>query len=122
MYCPQCRVEFREGVTKCSDCGIPLVAALPPEPKVESESDTQPDLELEDVAAPIQDMVTILDTGDAIRAAMARGILRDAGIPFYVAGESYEGFNTSWRHQILVEPGREVEARDALQLIENTAS
>jgi hypothetical protein len=32
MYCPKCRTEFRKGFKTCSDCGVPLVAELPPEP------------------------------------------------------------------------------------------
>lgn len=32
MYCPNCRVEYRAGVTECADCGAPLVEELPPEP------------------------------------------------------------------------------------------
>jgi hypothetical protein len=30
MYCPKCRAEYREGFTRCSDCGLELVAVLPP--------------------------------------------------------------------------------------------
>ncbi len=32
MYCPTCRTEYREGFTRCHDCNIPLVNALPLEP------------------------------------------------------------------------------------------
>jgi hypothetical protein len=35
MFCPQCKTEYREGFTTCSDCGVDLVAALPPEPEPE---------------------------------------------------------------------------------------
>jgi len=40
MFCPTCKCEYLEGFTKCADCGVPLVAQLPPEPaeeEVESE-------------------------------------------------------------------------------------
>ncbi|MBI4917297.1 MAG: DUF2007 domain-containing protein [Acidobacteria bacterium] len=30
-YCPSCGVEYREGFTRCSDCDVELVAALPPD-------------------------------------------------------------------------------------------
>lgn len=30
MYCPKCRAEYREGFTRCSDCGLDLVEVLPP--------------------------------------------------------------------------------------------
>lgn len=35
MYCPNCRVEYREGVSQCTDCGAELVTGLPPEPQYE---------------------------------------------------------------------------------------
>lgn len=96
------------------------MAAPPPESKIESE--LEPEVESENVAAPFDDMVTVLDSGDAIRIAMAKGILRDAGIPFYVAGESYGTRpDYAWR-QILVERGSEAEARNALELIEGPAA
>ena len=31
MFCPECSAEYREGFARCSDCDVPLVAALPPE-------------------------------------------------------------------------------------------
>jgi hypothetical protein len=31
MFCPVCRYEFRRGFTKCNECGVDLVDALPPE-------------------------------------------------------------------------------------------
>ena len=31
MYCPICGAEYRPGFSKCSDCGVELVAALPAE-------------------------------------------------------------------------------------------
>jgi hypothetical protein len=35
-FCPKCRTEYTEGVTRCSDCGSELVAALPPPASVEA--------------------------------------------------------------------------------------
>jgi len=28
MFCPSCRVEYRQGFTRCADCGVDLVLAL----------------------------------------------------------------------------------------------
>jgi hypothetical protein len=32
MYCPQCRAEYRDGFTECSDCRVALIDAAPAEP------------------------------------------------------------------------------------------
>ena len=32
MFCPRCKSEYREGFFKCTDCGVDLVGALPPDP------------------------------------------------------------------------------------------
>jgi hypothetical protein len=29
MFCPNCKTEYRRGVTECSDCLVPLVENLP---------------------------------------------------------------------------------------------
>jgi len=31
MFCPNCKIEYRTGFTKCSDCGVDLVEHLPEE-------------------------------------------------------------------------------------------
>lgn len=33
MICPKCKAEYRDGFTVCTDCGAPLVQALPTEPE-----------------------------------------------------------------------------------------
>ena len=35
-YCPKCKAEYREGITECADCHVPLVDSLPEEAKLES--------------------------------------------------------------------------------------
>jgi hypothetical protein len=32
MFCPLCKAEYREGYTRCADCDVDLVPALPPQP------------------------------------------------------------------------------------------
>ncbi len=29
MFCPQCKAEYRKGITECADCQVPLVPSLP---------------------------------------------------------------------------------------------
>jgi hypothetical protein len=38
MFCPQCRAEYREGFSRCSDCGVDLVGALSIPEEVDSRS------------------------------------------------------------------------------------
>ena len=32
MWCPECKNEYREGITRCADCDVDLVDELPEEP------------------------------------------------------------------------------------------
>jgi hypothetical protein len=72
MYCPQCRTEYREGFTECSDCHFPLLRGTAPR-------------------APHNDLDPSLGRSagdkDAIQLAVARGLLEDAGIPFDLLGQ-----------------------------------
>jgi hypothetical protein len=73
VYCPQCGTEYREGFTECSDCRIPLVDGPPPQESTEFDPD--------------MDLVVVLETNDRVKAAMARGVLDEAGIPYFVLGQ-----------------------------------
>ena len=74
MYCPQCMVEYRDGFTACADCHVPLSpGSPPPEPSVPSD--------------PALGLVVLLETNDRIQLALARGLLEDAGIPFFALGQ-----------------------------------
>lgn len=103
MYCPKCLTEYREGFTECSDCQVPL---LPGPPPPEPPSAFDPDL----------DLVVVLETNDAIQLAMAKGMLEDAGIPFYVLGQittliqDVDPFLRKWV-RLQVPRDREAEAR-----------
>jgi hypothetical protein len=70
VFCPQCRAEYREGFTECSDCRVPLIAEKP-------ATAGDPGLEL----------VTVLESGDALVVTSAKTLLEDAGIPFWVLGD-----------------------------------
>ena len=107
MYCPLCQVEYREGFTECSDCHVPLLAGTPlPEPASNFD--------------PALDLVVVLETNDRIKVAMARGLLEDAGIPFFVLGQiatlvqDVDAFLHKWV-QLQVPRDREAEAKELLQ-------
>jgi hypothetical protein len=72
MHCPQCRVEYRDGFSICSDCGSALAAGLPPELVEEPH-----DLEL----------VTVFEAQDSFGVTLAKAALDEAGIPYEVDDE-----------------------------------
>ena len=77
MFCPQCRVEYREGFTECSDCGVPLVPELLPEP----QPSPQPKRDL--------DLVTVFETVNPVITALVKSMLEQAEIPYLVKGEAF---------------------------------
>ncbi len=73
MYCPDCGAEYVPGVSECANCGVALQAEPPTAPPVA-------DLEL----------AQLVETGDAIRAALVKSLLDDAGIPYLARNEQLQ--------------------------------
>jgi Putative prokaryotic signal transducing protein len=115
MYCPQCGVEYRAGFTECSDCHVPLSAETPAPESVGPST-------------PLLGLVVVLETNDRIQLALAKGLLEDAGIPFFALGQivtliqDLDPFLHKWV-RLQVPRDREVEARELLEpLLEGEAS
>lgn len=106
MYCPNCQIECRDGFGECSDCHVPLLAGAPPQDPAPFD--------------PTIDLVEILETNDGIQLAMAKGLLEDAGIPFFLLGQiaslvqDVDGFLHKWV-RVQVPRDREAEARELLE-------
>lgn len=73
MYCPECGLEFREGVTACTDCGVALTIDPPPAPP-------QPTAEW-------LDLKTVLETSDPAILLVSQSLLKAEGIPCYARGD-----------------------------------
>jgi hypothetical protein len=107
MYCPQCLVEYRDGFTECADCHVSLVAGSPP-------------AEPADRFDPNADLAVVLETNDLVQLAMAKGLLEEAGIPYFVLGQiatlvqDVDGFLHKWV-RVQVPRDREAEALDLLE-------
>lgn len=92
MYCPECRVVYREGFTECVDCRAPLRAGAPPpvQARPADSSDSSDELVMDD-------LVVVLESGEPVQLAMAKGLLEDAGIPFFVGSALFPGTGYSAR-------------------------
>jgi Putative prokaryotic signal transducing protein len=95
MFCPECRAEYEEGYTECSDCRIPLVWELPAETKTE-----------------YLEFVTVL-SGNPALIAMAKSILESAEIQFIAQNERMP--SPSFPIEIQVAKNDEQEARQLLE-------
>lgn len=78
MFCPKCKYEYIEGITKCSTCGAALVEKLPPEEKYY--------VKLEYV-----ELVTAFYARGFVILAIAKSILDGAGIRYFAKGEHLIG-------------------------------
>ena len=107
MYCPECRVEYREGFTECADCHVALLAGTAPP-------------ETPDLFDPSLELVVVLESNNGVQLAMATGLLEEAEIPFFVLGQitklvnDVNPFLNKWV-RLQVPRDREAEARELLQ-------
>ena len=92
MWCPSCRTEYREGISRCADCRTELVGALPPPPTPPREAPiTGP-------FSPDDDVVELMTT-TAAEAEVTAAHLRSAGIPAVVFGvDAYSGYGAAFQN------------------------
>jgi hypothetical protein len=83
MICPKCKAEYVAGFTRCSDCQVPLVDALP-EPADRAQKRTKPGKS----KAPLErlELETVLKSGDPGLVMLAESLLQSADIPFMPRG------------------------------------
>jgi hypothetical protein len=65
-YCPKCLTEHREGVVRCSDCGVGLVGGAPPVQPAPERPDTE--------------VVRLCRVADPSEADIIKAALAEAGI------------------------------------------
>lgn len=75
MFCPLCKAEYRQGVTRCSDCEVDLVETLPPE---STES-----------APEFVDYKEVLATFNPMDIAFIKSVLDAGHITYFVQGEHF---------------------------------
>ena len=72
MFCPECKSEFIEGITKCPVCDIKLIEELPPESEPE-----------------FIDYKEILATFNPADVAFLKSLLDSEGITYFFKGEHF---------------------------------
>ena len=79
MFCPNCKLEYRAGFTRCADCDVDLIAALPKAAEAQ-------EVGVHDLRSP-----SVLRRGVSVSdAAVIRDALRAAGIRFNTRRASAE--------------------------------
>jgi hypothetical protein len=79
MFCPKCKAEYREGFSRCADCGTDLVAELPPGPhKLHAEYEWV-------------NLVAVKTYPDIPEAELSKSILWENGIYAVVHGDEIFG-------------------------------
>jgi hypothetical protein len=107
MYCPQCKAEYRPGFTRCSDCDLDLVDALPQELEQAGQANR------------------IIWMGDNQETCVALCLrLKDEGIRFEVT-EGMKSRNArmtvTWKYELAVPAEDEKKAKELLELPETVA-
>jgi hypothetical protein len=80
-YCPQCLIEYVEGMNKCEDCGSDLQPGSPPPAPPRVEITNEKDVKLVSVR-------TFTGGTAQMDADLARNILQSQGIPSVLPGET----------------------------------
>jgi hypothetical protein len=113
MFCPVCRLEYREGFTKCADCGLELVPALPAENPI---PDNIP-------------LVPVFESSDWAMILVARSLLDGSGIPHLVKNDLLQdlmGMGRIGGGNLITGPAaivvREDDAKAASELLEDLRS
>jgi hypothetical protein len=87
-FCPNCEAEYREGITRCQDCDMDLVAELTPENKVHDTSEGEP--------VPFQTFKT------GAEAEMVRDLLEKNGVRAFVEGGEFAILPSSFSGEVVL--------------------
>ncbi len=107
MYCPSCRGEYREGISRCAHCEVELVAELPTEDVFGSPEAMARILEGKEVQP--------LLLGNYQPLTEAQRMLARERIATAIAGESEEEIGMHQRFYLMVAEGDLERARSILE-------
>jgi hypothetical protein len=98
MFCPQCKAEYRQGFTRCSDCDVELVYALPQDSEQQAADERGGEF-----AGGDRDRRLIWKGNDESECVALCRILMKADIPYKVAQVPVEAkfkMRVKWRYEI----------------------
>jgi hypothetical protein len=99
-FCPECEAEYEEGVETCTDCGVPLVAELPPR-EAPDTADGEP--------------VAMRTFANAAEASLVENLLAENGIRAFVSGGGFAVAPSGFADEIvLMVDERDLERANAL--------
>ncbi len=78
MYCPKCHTEYRPEISRCPDCNVDLIDALPVDEEIEEEAEYDPNARF----------VEIFATASVTDVALIKSVLDSEGIHYFVTGET----------------------------------
>lgn len=89
--CTGCKYEYRDGMTVCPDCNLPLVEKL-----AVGAAATSPD----------QSWVAVCDIPNDLNSSLARGALESRNIPSIVMSSTFKayGVDAQYTAQLLASP------------------
>lgn len=90
-FCANCRFEYRDGISLCPDCNMPLVPELPTRTAA-----TSPD----------QSWVAICSVVNDLSSSLARGALESRNIPSIVMSSTFKayGVDAQYTSQLMNSP------------------
>lgn len=109
MFCPQCGVEYQQGVAECADCYVPLTDHRPEAAHAEQDE---------------SDLSVLIRTGfqNPVAIGLAKTLLQEARIPFFSMDQNpaarQESGNILGWWDVRVPRDRASEAREILQSVQ----
>jgi hypothetical protein len=102
MWCPQCKAEYVQGITRCPECDVDLVDKLPEE---------EPEIIIREKI----EWVEVLNTFNQGDVAVIKSILDNAEITYYLIGE-HVGITRPWVDpvRVMVKKEEVFEAKELL--------
>lgn len=108
MYCPECKSEYREGIRRCVECDVPLVAEL------EHELEADPEV------AAKEELISIFEDSDSALLSDVVARIEAAGVPYLLqSGTAFEypqvPENLTWRGVLWIPADETEEVRAMIE-------